>query len=127
MKITAFDPIIVTTKSDEVMNIFEELGFEKKHAPTNTIYDAEITSNRMKHENGYYVDVVQSETAAQRDHTLIRMNVDNFAEAYDILVAHGFKNAHGDETFDTKTSKSATMISPSGFMIGLVQHIKDHD
>ena len=124
MKITGFDPIIVTSKSDDVIRVFEDLGFEKKHAPTNTFSDIEVTSNRMKHENGYHVDVVQSETAAQRDHTLIRMNVDSFAEAYDILVAHGFKNVHGDETFDTKTSTSATMVSPSGFMIGLVQHIK---
>ena len=125
MKITAFDPIIVTSKSDEAISVFEALGFEKKHAPTNILSNAEVTSNRMKHENGYHVDIVQSENAASGDHTLIRMNVDNFAEAYDILVAHGFKNVHGDETFDTKTSTSASMISPSGLMIGLVQHIRE--
>ena len=125
MKITAFDPIIVTTKSDEAISVFEALGFERKHAPTNTVANTEVTSNRMKHENGYHVDIVQSEKAASGDLLLIRMNVDNFAEAYDILVAHGFKNVHGDETFDTKTSTSASMISPSGFMIGLVQHIRE--
>ena len=59
--------------------------------------------------------------------TYIRMNVDNFAEAYDILTAHGFKNTRGDGTIDTKSSKAATMVSPSGFTISLIEHIKDHD
>ena len=122
MKVTAFDPIIVTSKSDEVISVFEDLGFEKKHAPTNTIANFEVTSNRMKHENGYHLDVVQSASAASGDHMLIRIDVNNFAEAYDILVAHGFKNVQGDGTIDTKSSTSATMVSPSGFMIGLTHH-----
>ena len=33
MKITTFDPIIVTKQFDEVVGLFEALGFEKKHAP----------------------------------------------------------------------------------------------
>ena len=45
------------------------------------------------------------------------MNVDNFEEAYNILIEHGFKNNRGDGTIDSKSSKSATMISPSGFTI----------
>ena len=127
MQITTFDPIIVTNKADDVMKVFEDLGFEKKHAPVTDVGTQTVTSNRMKHEKGYHVDVVQSETAAQQDHVLIRMNVDNFDEAYNILTAHGFKNTKGDGTIDTKSATAATMISPSGFMIGLVQHIKDHD
>lgn len=55
----------------------------------------------------------------------IRMNVDNFEEAYQLLLSHGFKNFYGDETVGTSSSKSAIMISPSGFVINLVQHIKD--
>ena len=48
-----------------------------------------------------------------------------FEEAYDILLKHGFKNRLGEnETIDSKRSKAATMISPSGFIIALVQHIK---
>lgn len=61
-----------------------------------------------------------------RDMTYIRMNVDNFAQAYDILIAHGFKNTRGDGTIDTKSSKAATMVSPSGFIISLIEHIA-HD
>lgn len=44
--------------------------------------------------------------------------------AYELLTAHGFKNFCGDQTVGTKSSESAIMISPSGFVINLVQHIK---
>lgn len=90
------------------------------------INDKDITSVDLKHPNGFRVDVVKSDALPQ-DMTLIRMNVDNFEEAYNILIKHGFKNNRGDGTIDSKSSKSATMISPSGFTISIVQHIKDHD
>lgn len=52
------------------------------------------------------------------------MNVDDFDAAYKILIDHGFKNNRGDGTINTSSSKAATMISPSGFTISLIQHIK---
>lgn len=55
------------------------------------------------------------------------MNVDSFDEAYETLTAHGFKNFYGDNTVETKSFRSALMISPSGFAINLVQHIKDRE
>ena len=58
MQITTFDPIIVTNKADDVMKVFEDLGFEKKHAPVTDVGTQTVTSNRMKHEKGYHVDVV---------------------------------------------------------------------
>ena len=54
----------------------------------------------------------------------IRMNVDDFEEAYAILTTHGLTNTRGDGTLDTKSAKEATMVSPSGFRIALVKHIK---
>ena len=123
MKITAFDPIIVTTKSDEVMNIFEELGFEKRHRQEN-IGEKGITGIRMKDAEGFYVDISQSDAPIPNDMVSIRMNVDNFEEAYDLLIAHGFKNYYGDQSVNAKTSKSAIMISPSGYVINLIHHIK---
>ena len=51
--------------------------------------------------------------------------VDNFGEAYELLKSHGFKNFYGDQTVAMKSSESTIMISPSGFAINLVQHIKD--
>ena len=126
MKITTFDPIIVTKQFDEVVSLFEALGFEKKHAPVTDTGKRSVRSFRMKHPEGYHVDVADSPDA-ERDITYIRMNVDNFDEAYDVFMAHGFTNPRGDGTIDTKSSKAATLISPSGFRMALVQHIKDQD
>ena len=77
----------------------------------------------MKHPDGFMVDV-SSHPQIPQDMTLIRMNVDDFSEAYDILIRHGFKNTRGDGTVETGYSRSATMVSPSGFTIVLVEHIK---
>ena len=124
MKITTFDPIIVSPKADELISVFEALGFEKSHAPVTATSIGDVKSTRMKHENGYHVDVADVKGIPQ-DRTYVRINVDNFEEAYDILLKHGFKNRQGEnETIDSKRSKAATMISPSGFIIALVQHIK---
>ena len=126
MKITTFDPIIVTPDFDQVVSLFEALGFEKKHAPVTDTGKQKMLSFRMKHPEGYHVDVADSPDA-ERDITYIRMNVDNFDEAYDIFMAHGFTNPRGDGTIDSKSSKAASLISPSGFRLALVQHIKDHE
>ena len=126
MKITTFDPIIVTPDFDNVVSLFEALGFEKKHAPITDTGTKQVLSFRMKHPDGYHVDVANSPDA-ERDTTYIRMNVDNFDEAYDIFMAHGFTNTKGNSTIDSKSSKAASLLSPSGFRLALVQHIKDHD
>ena len=127
MRITSFDPVIVTTKQAECLELFEALGFERKHAPTNEFYGAKVTSVRMKHPNGYHVDVVSKSTKNDADEMLIRVNVDDFEEAYRLMTAHGFKNIHGDETIDVKSARSASMEGPSGARIAIVKHIKDHD
>ena len=31
MKITTFNPLIVSQNADEIVSLFEELGFEKRH------------------------------------------------------------------------------------------------
>lgn len=88
MKITTFDPIIVTSNFDEVVSLFEALGFEKKHAPVTDTGKRDVRSFRMKHPEGYHVDVADVNDIG-RDMTYIRMNVDNFDEAYDIFMAQG--------------------------------------
>ena len=124
MKITTFDPVIVTKDADSIISLFEALGFERKHAPTNEINGYTVTSNRMKHPDGYHVDIVSTTAEKDRDEMVIRMNVDDFEEAYNILEANGFKNVHGNETIDVKSSKAATLVAPSGFRISVVKHIK---
>jgi len=116
MKITTFDPLIISPKADDVMQVFTALGFEKTHAPVTQTENGEVASVRMKDANGFHVDVASLDRVPQ-DMTYIRMNVDNFEEAYNILIAHGFKNTRGDGTLDTKSAKAATMVSPSGFKI----------
>ena len=123
MKITTFDPLIVSPKAADAIKVFEALGFEKAHAPVTQTETGENHTVRMKDTNGFHVDVSQVDSFPQ-DVTMIRMNVDDFEEAYSILTDHGFTNTRGDGTLDTKSAKEATMVSPSGFRIALVKHIK---
>ena len=127
MKITAFNPFVLTEKSEEVIALFEALGFERRHKKTG-INDADITSISMKDANGFHVNVAQVEPGYMpRDLTAIRMNVRDFDEAYNFLIDHGFKNAQGDKITDTGSSRSTLMFSPSGFAISLSQHIRKDD
>ena len=114
MKITTLDPMIITPKAEEVIKLFEALGFAKTHAPSVNIEIGEVTDVRLKHPEGYHVDVAGVDKLP-KDMTIIRMNVDNFEEAYDLLISRGFKNNRGDGLVETASAKSATMISPSGF------------
>ena len=124
MKITSFNPLIVTNNAEGIIRLYEELGFESRHNITVQSGGKDITNVRMKDGNGFYVDVSQVD-GMQRDLTLIRMNVDDFDEAYKFLLDRGFRNSKpDDQTVDTMTNKSAMMISPSGFAFDLCQHIK---
>ena len=124
MKITTFNPLIVSQNADEIIALFEELGFEKRHTPSIDTGDRKVTRTRMKDANGFYLDISKVESIP-RDLTAIRMNVDNFQEAYELLTAHGFKKAPGIEEVDLKTAKALLMVSPSGFAIEVIEHIKD--
>ena len=124
MKITTFNPLIVTKDAEAAIKLFEELGFERRHTLTVNSGTSDITNVRMKDANGFYVDIAHAPDIPQ-DLTLIRINVDDFDEAYEFLVSKGFKNARDGHTVETKTNKSAMMISPSGFAFDLCQHIKE--
>ncbi len=126
MKITSFNPQIITKDALSVAEFFEGLGFEKRHNPKG-IGELNVEGIRMKDAGGFYLDISQPDIALPRDVVAIRMNVDDFDAAYRLLQQHGFKNFYGDGTAETKSSKSAIMISPSGFAINLIQHIKDHE
>lgn len=122
MKITAFNPLILSPKADEIIALFEELGFERRHTKTG-IGDGTVDSIDLKDENGFRVNVARVEQMPQ-DMTVIRLSVRDFDEAYDLLTARGFQNAQGGKVTDTGTSKAALLISPSGFAISLSQHIR---
>lgn len=125
MKITTFNPQIITNDAQPLVKLFEELGFEKRHSPKG-IGELDVTGIRMKDNNGFAVDISVPKADLPQDIASIRMNVDNFEQAYDLLVSHGFRNYYGDHIVQRNSSKSALMIAPSGFSINLVQHIKDN-
>ncbi|MCR5341808.1 MAG: hypothetical protein K6E70_00395 [Butyrivibrio sp.] len=123
MTITTFNPMILSKDADDIVKLFEEMGFEKRHQVDN-IDDKDISSVRMKDANGFHVDVARVESM-EKAMTTMRMNVSDFDEAYAFLKDHGFKNARGDDhSVDSKSARSCLMISPSGFSIQLTQHIK---
>jgi hypothetical protein len=118
MKITTFNPSIISKDAESIVSLFEELGFEKKHNKTGENF----SSNRMKDANGFHVDVTSA--AIPQDITTIRMNVNSFDEAYELLTARGFTIVQGGKVTDTGSSKSAMMVSPSGFSIIVAEHLK---
>ena len=125
MKITAFNPIIATKDPENVIKVFKTLGFEIVHQKEN-VDNKGITDVRMKDENGFHVDVTSAGKEIQnpKDEMAIRINVDDFDNAYTSLMNLGFVNILGDHIIETETSKEAIMFAPSGFGIRLTYHIK---
>lgn len=122
MKITSFSPLIMTNDSENAAKIFEELGFVKRHEKKD-VTDTKDGGFRMKDAGGHGVSIAQVNQMPQ-DMVCVQMNVDDFEEAMGLLEKHGFKNMSG-KVVDTGSSKTAIMISPSGFAINIVKHIKN--
>jgi predicted lactoylglutathione lyase len=126
MKITSFNPLIVTKDAENTIKLFEELGFKKRHTKDNISMNS-VTDYRMKNDDGFYVDITQSD---DQERTFIRINVSDFDEAVEFFKAHGFRMARHEaakDTVDTGSSKFNIMVSPSGFIIALSYHKKDTD
>lgn len=125
MKITSFNPLIVTKDAASAIALFEELGFEKKHTKAGISLN-NVTDVRMKDANGFHVDISEG----SGEWTMIRMNVDNLEEAIAFLEARGFHRARHEaahETVDTGSSRFNIMVSSTGFIFAVSQHIKDND
>lgn len=60
MKITTFNPHIVSQKAEDIIALFEELGFEKRHEPVVDIGDRTVTRTRMKNSDGFYIDITKA-------------------------------------------------------------------
>ena len=120
MKITAFNPFILSPNAEEVVALFEELGFESAH--TMDVIDGRVINYDLKLGEDFRVDVAQSDKMPQ-DLTAIRMNVRDFDEAYDFLLSKGFTHQSG-RVVETETNKSAMLTSPSGYAFDLCQHIR---
>ncbi len=126
MKITTFNPMIIAKDAEEVSSLFKDMGFEVRHNPKGIgFYDTEEI--RMKDENGFHIDIDVPDIDFPKDFVAIRMNVDNFEEAYELLQKYGFKNIYVNKTVNTGSAKTATMFSPSKIVIKLVQHFKTEE
>ena len=123
MKITSFNPQIFTKNADPIVALFEELGFDVRHDQEG-IGELNVEGIRMKNPDGFYLDISCPDTDLPRDMVGIRMNVDDFDFTYQLLLKNGFRNFYGERTVDTATSRSAVLISPSGFAINLIRHKK---
>jgi adenylate cyclase class IV len=120
MNFTSFNPMIITNDSEAAIALFEELGFARQHKKDGFLED--ISAVRMKDTNGFYVDVVHA--PVPQDMTTIRMNVEDFDEACELLSAHGFKRKSEGKPTETGSSKGCMMVSPSGFSISISKHYK---
>ena len=118
MKITGINPTVITSKYDDAIKLFESLGFEIRHH--NDIDETVPVSTRLKNKDGFTIDINQSDKFPH-DITLIRINVDNFDECYQMFKERGFKDVN---IVEMPYYKGAHMISPSGFNIMVMQHIK---
>ena len=128
MTIAGFNPLIVTKDAEAVIALFEALGFERRHEKTG-INDGDVTAVSMRYtgEDGKVFHMSIASAPVPQDITSIRMNVRDFDEAYRMLTEKGFQNAQGEKITDTGTSKATMMVSPSGFTIGLSEHIRNQD
>ncbi len=128
MKITTFNPMILTKKPEETIALFEALGFERHHHKSDEVENEgqglAFSSVRMKDANGFYVDVCTANSdRIERDLTVIRMNVDDFEEAAELLKKNGFRESKVVPPNYTASSRYAFFVSPSGFIIDLIKHI----
>ena len=124
MKVTGFNPSIITQDPESVIALFEELGFERTH---NKVEEGDVpfSSVRMKDANGFHVDVVETSAISRpQDITATRINVDDFDEACKIFEEHGFKPAEGFGANDTASSKYGYYVSPNKMVVDICQHIK---
>lgn len=121
MKITGFNPIVVTQDVEKTVEVFEALGFKKTHNPTG-MSSENLTDIVLEDANGNKVDIAPS--PQPHDVTILRMNVDNLEEAYNLLLSKGFVNTRGEGFVETEWSKAATMVSPTGYIISIGQHFK---
>lgn len=123
MRITGFNPMIVTRNSKEAIKVFESLGFRQTHQKSDIDIDG-IANTRMKNDDGFHLDILQSESNPG-DITTIKINVDNFDESYKELIEKGFVNVYGDDAKMVSASSIECLLkAPSGYTINLCEHLK---
>jgi hypothetical protein len=130
MKITGFNPQVITKDPEAVIAVFEALGFVRTHSKSGDDEFA-FSSVRMERkrdgseDEDFHVDVISAPTnGLPRDLTTVRINVDDFDAAYELLKSRGFTEPPGFGKNETPSSKYTYLASPSGMIIDVCQHIK---
>ena len=124
MKITSFSPLIMTNDSESAGKVFEAFGFVKKHEKKDASENHD-SGFRMKDAEGHGISIAQV-NQIPCDMVAVQMNVDDLVEAMDILSSFGFKNMRGEgNIIDNGSAQTAVMVSPSGFAINLVYHVRN--
>ena len=121
MKITSFNPAIVTQHPEDIIAVFEALGFERQHNNAG-VGDKFVTSVTMKSPDGFRVSVTKNDRTPT-DRVLIHMNIDDYDEAVEFLESKGFTNISGAVTNDS-SFKACNMTAPTGVSFSVVKHIK---
>jgi len=122
MKVTGFCPLIVTADQESVVKTFEALGFEKRHTKTDIEGGANV-GIAMKDADGNRI-LIASASKDRPDITGIQINVDDFREAYDFFIAHGFNDPRGEKTTVTSSDQATMLFAPSGFAVVISEHFK---
>ncbi|MBQ9383447.1 MAG: hypothetical protein IJT87_04370 [Ruminiclostridium sp.] len=105
-----------------MIKLFEEHGFVQTHNKAEN-NDVEFSAHRMKDSNGFHIDILEV-PAVPRTVTAVRINVDDYDEAYELFISKGFHESKAFAPSTTASSKYAYLVSPSGAVIGLCRHIK---
>ncbi len=131
MKITSFNPIIITNNAEAALKLYEELGFTVKHHPVieNSNY-GKVERYVLENKDGFRVDICPTvavgDVKPEKDIVALRVNVDNFEEAVELLTSKGFKMlSQQTEVFECESFTAASYVSPGGTMINLIKHKKD--
>lgn len=116
--------MIETSHGENLIRYFESMGFEMQHIRQLDAVDGRSVSDvSMKDENGFRVDICRDEAAAA-DRICIRLNVDDFDEAYKTLTAQGFRDIQEGRFMESRTAVETMLVAPSGLGIRLVRHKK---
>lgn len=127
MKISTFNPMLLTPNFEETLEFAKKLGFEVRHTPTMKVpIGAEVRSYRLTDDNGNALDIADDPGALEA-RLIIRMNVDDFDEAVETLAEMGVPKPDEDQIVVTPSNKSAMIRTPMGFAFVLYQHIKNND
>ena len=130
MKITGMTTQIITKEPEAAISLFEALGFERRH---NKVGDDEFAFSTVimkRSKDGsdtesFCVEIVSSpKNPLERDLTAIRINVDDFEAACELMEKMGAERSNKFGTNVTPSSKYQYFILPSGAVIDICYHIK---